>query len=161
LGARAGILRELSAAAATAIGWRPDIGFANVCGSEVRDIHVTAGVPDRKRNGIVRFSERMGLVAPKVDIQFDETDDVLRVAIWNALQRGTLRTTTVQWIGLEPFRHFYSTLWERFFHRPVDTIPSNSDQAREAVRQWFFGTATWQDVYDFWSSQPFVESASI
>ena len=43
----------------------------------------------------------------------------------------------------------YVAFWLGFFRHPLDTLPSDVQKVASHLRQWFFETAKWFDIYDF------------
>lgn len=100
---------------------------------------------------MARFSERIGLRAPKTVLQLDSMDDDLRNGLWNACSGCMLRKIA----ATNPYgaydahtERLLTEIWRDFFKHPVDTIPTVGSQAYGALRSRFLGWE-WAEVYDF------------
>jgi hypothetical protein len=100
----------------------------------------------------VDFSQRMGFHPIKPQIQLDEINDDLRIAIWNVLTLGYLN-------GYAPksgssYRHvkgsnrhsFAMNYFGRFKKQAIDQIPTNWSEFLAHFRRDFFGL-NWHRVY--------------
>jgi AbiJ N-terminal domain 4 len=99
------------------------------------------------------FSHRKGLKAAEKLAQIDGADNDLRVALWNIVDRDILGLyhADPSYLG-RPIRHsnlyqLFEQLWELYFKRPIDTIPSHIDDGIKILRDYVF-TAPWNEVYD-------------
>jgi len=93
----------------------------------------------------MRFSQRIGKVPVKVEMQREAMDDALRNGLWNVFLEFCVEPMAGR--TLDPLRAFYRGLWGQFLKRQLDTLPSGSTAVHAEMRQWFF-TCEWYQVYD-------------
>nr|WP_312660634.1 hypothetical protein [Stenotrophomonas geniculata] len=95
------------------------------------------------------FSQRMGLKPVKVDVQLNDMDSALRVALWNAYQLNVIgpgkNTAFSVNSSLMPF---FRRLWDELLHEPVNEIPTRYESLADELRRYFFGIE-WHGVYEF------------
>ncbi len=101
----------------------------------------------------MRFSERMGINKPKVNLQKEGIDIHLRNGIWNYLVMNIFDNFTdfpsMQEMHLDQEnRRFIRSLWINFFKSTIDTCPSPISAFKRMIRNWFFD-ANWEQIYDF------------
>jgi hypothetical protein len=94
----------------------------------------------------VKFSERMGIIAPRSVVQVSDMDAALRNGIWNVLLAAPLANASNN-IPAREHPLPYRRLWDEFFHLPVDSMPYSSHEALGELRSWYFDAA-WHQVYD-------------
>jgi len=91
----------------------------------------------------------MGLSPVRVQIQLDDMDEALRVALWNAYQPHVIaagkRDAFTRNSSLMPY---FRALWDEVLHKAVDKIPATYEQTASEIRLHFFSTE-WHRVYEF------------
>jgi hypothetical protein len=104
------------------------------------------------------FSERHGYKAPKVDLQLEEMDDDLRVAIWNTMCLTFWDDKAPGYIVSEKDQlgAMLIALWIFYFKRPLDELPHYWQQWEPFLKEYIF-SCEWHEVYeilefmfDFW-----------
>jgi hypothetical protein len=101
------------------------------------------------------FSQRKGYKTVKSIVQFEQMDEELRNALWNALCEGlfnldgffTPNYNNPNRVELHAVR-FTDEWWSRFLKRAKDTKPGNLEAIYREMRDSFF-SAKWNEVYDF------------
>lgn len=94
------------------------------------------------------FSERMGIKPVREILQTDSMDDELRNRLWNALDINYWN-----YFGIPPYDEdnvdiFFILIWDRYFKRPIDTLPKYNSGRVAALRSYFL-SCEWNHVYDF------------
>jgi AbiJ N-terminal domain 4 len=105
----------------------------------------------------VLFSERKGLKPVRETLQVDSVDPGLRNRLWSALSAlecfespmppGTMYGDALGYPPGNPTQVIFLALWDRYFRRPLDTVPDSFLAARQQLRKYFFG-CEWFEVYD-------------
>jgi len=78
------------------------------------------------------FSERQGIVKPRLDLQLDGIDDELKNALWNLTLNDffkTFKTTNgdnFSVYGETEFSKMAKAIWEHFLNRPSDSLRSKN-----------------------------------
>lgn len=96
-----------------------------------------------------RFSERIGLVPLKTDIQLDYIDEELQNSLWNVLLKYILEPLTGEfYLKDSPYKYFIESLWFNHFKEPLDKIPLQTSDIKSHLRERFF---YWDylEIYDF------------
>lgn len=96
------------------------------------------------------FSERMGIVTKRTELQSDWMSPELQISLWNALDEAIWKTggfTHLQH-GSPKIMLYSQQLWFHFFRKPTDERPFGGYQVLQEIRKWFFD-APWYAVYDF------------
>jgi hypothetical protein len=101
---------------------------------------------DHRIDKMARFSERIGVKPPKAVLQLSSMDDDLRNGLWNACYDHEFKQLTDNYFRTQESR-FCNRLWRDFFKKPADDIPYGA-KLLEFVKEYFFETAVWSDVYD-------------
>jgi hypothetical protein len=97
----------------------------------------------------MRFSERLGIKAPRTAFQIGSVDEALRNGLWTALDLTILESLKGRmWVSDQPAYQVIQLIWVHFFKLPLDQIDGNWPRIRPKLREWFFG-AEWHEVYDF------------
>ena len=97
------------------------------------------------------FSKRSNLEPIKIEIQIDSMDADLKNSLWSALMFVPLVNLNAGRIYLENFENLDSIvrkLWLNYFKKPIDTIPTYTNEAYDTLRHYFF-SCEWNKVYDF------------
>ena len=94
----------------------------------------------------MNFSQRVGKIPVKVDFQLGSMDDDLRIRLWNCLTACVFRYTP-PYTSSEDADYFVD-LWHNFFKWTIDSIPHNSSDAIQRIRDVFFALP-WYRIYDF------------
>lgn len=87
--------------------------------------------------------------------QTDSMDDDLKVSLWNCFERVFVSTMEQEWtFGTNSGKHGFTgsvlyPVWVDFFKWPLPGMPASGQWTLEKVREWYFGRATWNKVYDF------------
>lgn len=98
----------------------------------------------------MRFSERIGKVQGRVNIQIDSMDDELKNGLWNIITLyivGPMNEDS-QFINRSAFHDFFETVWLSFFKEPIDQIPKFTDDLHKELRKRFYSWDYLQ-TYDF------------
>ena len=97
-----------------------------------------------------RFSQRKGFKPVSDTIQVNGMSDELRNSIWNVLDVFLYQSDGFLYkqYGEPGVDTFCSNLWFHFFKKPVDTIPTHSEDKIAVIRDFFF-SCEWYEVYDF------------
>jgi hypothetical protein len=101
------------------------------------------------------FSHRKGLRPVRTKLQIDSIDQGLKNRLWSSLDGFYWHGIRIIPIGfhqpaMKDYRVFFERLWDEYFKEPLDTLPSDSVEACDVVRKWFFDSSRpWYDVYDF------------
>src|SRR4030042_912262 len=95
------------------------------------------------------FSERKGLKTSRTEIQSDSMDDALMNTLWNLLTVFYWETMNEEQI----YRHKYlnglfRAMWQNYFKKTMDTMPSWWDDLYKWTRDYFF-KCSWDEVYEF------------
>nr|WP_312253665.1 hypothetical protein [Stenotrophomonas pavanii] len=95
------------------------------------------------------FSQRMGLTPVRVEIQLNDMDRDLRVALWNAYQPNVIGLGKRDaFTHSSPLMPYFRALWDEILHEPVDKIHLAYDRAADEIRAYFF-EIEWHKVYEF------------
>lgn len=97
----------------------------------------------------MRFSERIGKVKPKIDIQIDYMDEDLINSIWNVISVHLIeQLESFQYLSESYFKEYVNTLWFNHFKEPLDEIPIYTGKISQLLRKRYF---EWDhlDIYDF------------
>lgn len=105
----------------------------------------------------MRFSQRIGKMPLKVDVQKESMDEDLRIGLWNAFQIFYLDEVGTRWIQNSNFNYFFKVIWLNFFKLPLDNMDDSFESTYSRIRKWFF-KAEWYEIYDFIEFVPTVES---
>ena len=99
----------------------------------------------------MRFSERQGFRSARSALQIDSMDDGLRNRLWSVLLTqcwSAVPKNNVYLRGIPELYDFAYRLWNRFFKKPVDSVPTLCPDFMRAIRLFYFAAA-WHDAYDF------------
>lgn len=97
----------------------------------------------------MKFSERIGIKKIDTTLQTKGINEQLRNSLWNVLdiliwqKQNFLHSQFVPGIN-----EFCEKLWFNYFKKPIDTIPYNSSNKLQKIRDFFF-KCEWYEVYDF------------
>lgn len=101
----------------------------------------------------MRFSERIGITKPKVNIQKDNLDKETRNGIWNVIfllitEKGVNHSINtyyfVDWV-----RNYLKYLWIDLFKKPIDELPINDINSTMRIIRDIIMEGSWYNVYDF------------
>ena len=95
------------------------------------------------------FSERKGLKPVKNFLQTDSIGADLRNRLWNELYIVYFSAAeyALGHPGNRILQAYLLLLWNLYWKRPVDSIPSTWPEARKLIKEYFF-ECDWYDVYD-------------
>lgn len=99
----------------------------------------------------MKFSERLGIISPKVNIQNDFIDDDLKNSLWNVIDiliLNKLKKDRANYYYQTNFKVFYETIWFSFFKETIDSIPTFNQYLIDELRVRFF-EFKWYEIYDF------------
>lgn len=96
----------------------------------------------------MRFSQRIGKMPLKVEIQKESMDQDLRTGLWNAFQLFYLDKVDSDWISYTQFNLFFKCMWLNFYKLPLDNMDDFYSNTYQRIRKWFF-ESEWFEVYDF------------
>lgn len=101
----------------------------------------------------MKFSERIGVVAPRTALQIRSMDGPLRTGLWNALTVDYFRYVANDnprnvTYPRPPLKNLVGAMWLNYFKRPLDTLPPRWTDIHKELRDYFF-TAQWYEVYEF------------
>ena len=99
----------------------------------------------------MKFSERIGINAPKIEIQTDYIDEDLINSLWNLFDifyATPLKQQDSSYYRSTKFKKFIEDVWFSFFKEPIDTIPRQSYDVVKELRDRFYNFY-WYQVYDF------------
>lgn len=97
----------------------------------------------------MRFSERIGKVKPKIDIQIDYMDEDLVNSIWNIISIHLVDQLEQKQYLFDSFlKEYIDSLWFNHFKEPLDEIPISTKTISKLLRKRFF---EWDylNIYDF------------
>ena len=98
------------------------------------------------------FSERQGMIKPKVGLQIDSIDQALRNCLWNSINRIYIEKFNRGSYNRSVLADFLKTLWNDYFKQPNDGIDEyNAETMNTAIsqlRKGFLKTCEWYQVYD-------------
>jgi len=99
------------------------------------------------------FSHRKGLKKVRTEIQVNSMDNALRNRLWNVLDYfywsherkppGFISQAS------SPMQSFLNRLWHYHFKEPVDGLPYYWQHAFQIVKERYFKSYSWYEVYDF------------
>ncbi len=92
----------------------------------------------------MRFSQRIGKIAAKKDIQLEEIDEELKNRLWNIIKLNYLDNLD----RIDEYELFANTLWHRLYKLPVDTIPQYNYLIEAFIREKYY-SSEWFEIYDF------------
>lgn len=97
------------------------------------------------------FSQQYGYKPVKTVVQVDGIDQDLRNGLWNALDthywwQAERRSHTIE--GISGLYRLGLTLWQDYFKKPLDTMPSETQAFKQEIRAYYFN-CQWFEVYDF------------
>ena len=97
----------------------------------------------------MRFSQRMGYVPVRVEIQLDSMDRALRVGLLNVFHKEVTERARSKTIFLSGslLKDFIANLWGNFLKRPIDKMPSLYNDALSIPRD-IIDSGQWYEVYD-------------
>lgn len=95
-----------------------------------------------------KFSERMGIQPVKSVLQTDSMDNDLRNGLWNVLTNLVWPSEYQDWNIVNHPTLLMLAIWQEYFKRPSDDMPTSWPSFLEEVRSYFMGAEWWQ-VYDF------------
>ena len=108
------------------------------------------------------FSERFGIVAPKIELKLEEMPTSLRNGLWDALRLtylkdiGHSRTMMNEPKYSQNFAEISRLVQFGFLKRSLDDLPQDPWRALDDIKQYFYG-APYHGVYEFIE---FMESIS-
>lgn len=97
----------------------------------------------------MRFSERIGKVRPKIDIQIDYMDEDLMNSIWNVISINLVeQLEQKQYLSDSYLNEYINSLWFNHFKEPLDEIPIDTRTISKLLRKRYF---EWDyiEIYDF------------
>jgi len=90
----------------------------------------------------MKFSERIGLVKPKMYLQIDSINDELKNSLWNLFLDLYDNSPKDYWVRV-------SKHTAKFFRKiPVDTLPYRDYECRQWLKKYFY-SLNWYRVYEF------------
>jgi hypothetical protein len=103
-----------------------------------------------------RFSQRIGRNPLKTLVQIDDIDIPLKNRLWNVILESFFSDMSEDLrYGESQKGEAFKLIWKEFFGNPVDKIPSysnanyvNNDGFVKFLRNWFFYSAPWYEIYD-------------
>ena len=97
----------------------------------------------------MKFSQRIGKVAPTKQLQIESLDDDLRNGLWDGLKLYVLDHLSKydQYRSDTEFDLICLSLWHKHFKLPVDTIPEYDTTSERFIRDRFF-SGHWYEIYD-------------
>ena len=96
----------------------------------------------------MKFSERMGIVPARLDLQIDDIDEPLRNSLWNAVHAHFFCFKS-DYKSVDDRLYFIAkTIWRDFYKRPIDSMSLVQYKIVQEVRSEFMGCSWWK-VYDF------------
>jgi hypothetical protein len=96
-----------------------------------------------------KFSERIGLVPVKTDIQLDYIDEELQNSLWNVVLKYILQPLRGEnYLSSSPYKNFIESLWFNHFKEPLDNIPHGTSNIKSHLRERFFYW-DYMEIYDF------------
>jgi len=96
-----------------------------------------------------KFSERIGLVKVKTEIQLDYIDEELKNSLWNIVLKYILEPIRDKpYLSSSSYKNFIESLWFNHFKEPLDKIPYGTSNIKSHLRDRFF---SWNyfEIYDF------------
>lgn len=94
-----------------------------------------------------KFSDRIGITKPKVDIQVESMDLELRNCLWNIFSYLLTKTASYTDAKSEEMNVFVMRVWHFFLKAPLDAIPQGWSGTYNVIRDYFF-KAPWYEVYN-------------
>ncbi len=92
------------------------------------------------------FSERMGLIKAKSEIQKNTISKELRNQLWNQFaNKFWHRNLEIDYDGL---KNLMKIVWDKFFKKPIDSVSDIAKENYEEIRQFYF-SCEWYRVFDF------------
>ncbi len=100
----------------------------------------------------MRFSERQGIIKPKVNLQINSVDQSLKNRLWNAINEHYVEPFRNGDIDTEEMGLFLKKFWGDFLKQVNDSIDieddSIVDNALSTLKQYFFKECSWNEIYD-------------
>lgn len=96
----------------------------------------------------MKFSQRIGKMPLKVEIQKESMDQDLRIGLWNAFQLYYLDKVNSYLISNTQFKLFFKLMWLEFFKLPIDNMDDIYRNTLQHIKKWFF-ECEWYNIYDF------------
>lgn len=98
----------------------------------------------------MKFSERKGFKPSPSPLPKDSISEDLRNSLWNVLDIGIWKSDNFMWYsyGKPKIIEFGTYLWFGYFKKPIDTIPADSHDILNIIREYFF-SCKWFEVFDF------------
>ncbi len=91
----------------------------------------------------MRFSDRIGVTTPPNVLLLDQISVPLRNSLWNFLLQTLFACESKYYAGA------VNKVAERYFKHPLDSLPVNSSQKKDWLREYFFRDSTpWYEVYN-------------
>jgi hypothetical protein len=95
----------------------------------------------------MKFSERMGYVSPRTELQIESMDKELRTGLWNIFY-DFFRDLFEDPDSYDTFHRFIRKLWMDFYNLPLQEMPLDQDMALRLVCNRY-NKGSWNEVYDF------------
>ena len=95
----------------------------------------------------MKFSDRIGITKPKVDIQTNSMDLELRTCLWNIFSNLLTKTASYTDAKSEEMNVFVIRFWHFFLKTPLDAIPHGWSGTYNIIRDYFF-KVPWHEVYN-------------
>jgi hypothetical protein len=93
------------------------------------------------------FSERTGIKPINTLILRDSINNEIRNGLWSAFKIFCWNICPSRYLFPDS-NEFIINLWLYYFKNPIDTVPSEWDDAYKYIRNYFFKCG-WNEVYDF------------
>lgn len=95
----------------------------------------------------MRFSERYGYKPVREIIQKESMDDELKNRVWSCLYNHFFDMYQSSYTYQIYYAPKIKLLWQNYFKKPIDTLPSSPFDATEQFRK-FFNSSKWYEIYD-------------
>ncbi len=95
----------------------------------------------------MKFSERMGYVSPRTELQIESMDNDMRVALWNCYWERFESLFRFSEYNLECFKYSRG-LWKNILIQPLNEMPEEPYNIATYLSDWYFD-CMWWEVYDF------------
>ena len=94
-----------------------------------------------------KFSDRMGITTPKLEIQYNSMDRELTTSLWNKIVMRLFHESSFLPIERSRYKVVLNALWIHYWKLPIDDRPGGIGSMSRSVKKVFF-QAKWYEKYN-------------
>jgi hypothetical protein len=96
----------------------------------------------------MKFSEREGIIKPKVGLQIDSIDDALRNCLWNTIYLNYIEPYCYVPYMDDILFSFLKLFWHSYLKKPADVVDKHDYEGTIQALRTYFLKCPWYEVYD-------------